>query len=196
MSAAKKKGGEGENKYFVLDSGSPDMMLFFPPPNPSLKDRWMAGKRFSKPPQEPIVVKIRPDNENGDLLPYFNAVFLMSDEFHQALREAGVDNLDVYDAIIRSQDGSIERRGYKVFNLLGVVRAADLEKTQFGEGPQLIDATIETLGIDPGKARGLLMFRLAERVGSVIVHERVKRALESKNFQHVIFRDPGEFFGL
>jgi hypothetical protein len=195
MSAADKAAG-GENRYFVLDSGSPDMMLFFPPPNPSLKDRWMAGKRFSKPPPEPIVVRIRPDNETGDLLPYFNAVFLMSDPFHEALREAGVDNLDVYDAVIRSQDGSIEHRGYKVFNLLGVVRAADLEKTRFGEGPQLIDATIETLGIDPAKARGLLMFRLAERVGSVIVHERVKRVLEARNFPNIIFRDPAEFFGL
>src|SRR5690348_7800864 len=91
--------------YYVLDSGSPNRMLLYEPPNPSLRDRWFAGRKFQKQPEEPIVVRIRPDNERGDLLPYFGTATLMTDAFYQALLEAGVDNLDVYEALIQSKDG-------------------------------------------------------------------------------------------
>jgi len=180
--------------YYVLGAGSPDMMLLYEPQNPSLRDRWMAGRRFQKQPKVPVVVEIQPNNELGVLLPYFGTATLMSDAFCDSLREAGVDNLDLYDAVIRSQDGSVVHGGYKAFNLIGVIKAADLSHTIFNDpGPRLFDASINALAIDAGKARGLLMFRLAEYVAAVMVHENVKRALEAKRFPHVVFRDPSEF---
>jgi hypothetical protein len=191
MASAKKK----KSEYYVLDSESRDMMLFYPPENPSIRDGWMGGHRFRKPPSQPITVIIRPKNEKGDLLPYHGSSYLMSDEFYKALREAGVDNLEVFDAIIQSKDGSVVRKGYKVFNLVGVVQAADLKKTIFNDPPghRLIDASIAGLEIDPEKAGDLLMFRLAEYVGAVIVHERVKRAIETKGFPHIVFRETSDF---
>lgn len=171
------------------------MMLLYPPPNPSLRDRWLAGRRFQKPPQQPVVVRIQPNNERGDLLPFFGTARLVSDAFYQALREAGVDNLDVYEAVIQSEDGSIEHRGFKAFNLIGVLQVADLQNTIFNDPPgtKVIDASIERLAIDSRKAHGLLMFRLAEYLGAVIVHERVKRVVDAKNFPYIVFREPSEF---
>lgn len=186
-----------ETSYYVLDSGNPNRMLLYPPPNPSFHDRWMIGRRFKKPPELPVVAKIQPNYEKAELVPYFDAARLMSVAFYEALCEAGVDNLDVYDAVIRSEDGSITHEGYKAFNIVGVVQAADLKKTIFNDPPatRLIDASFESLAIDPEKASGLLMFRLAESLKTVIIHERVKRVIESKNFPHVVIREPSETIG-
>lgn len=183
-------------QYFVLDSEHEDMMLLFPPPNPSLTDLWLAGRRFAQPLETPLTVRIRPGSEDGVLLDYFGTARLMSDRLVETLRSAGVDNLDTYDAVIRSKDGSVERVGYKAFNLLGVVRAAELSSTEFLQGTdsRLIDGSISSLTIDTQKARGLLMFRLAEYVGAVIVHERVKQAIEAENFTNLVFRPPSDFF--
>jgi hypothetical protein len=185
-------------EYFVLSSGSRGMMLLYPPPNPSLRDLWMGGQRFQKPPREPVVAKIRPGHESGDVLHYFGTASLMSDELYGTLREAGVDNIDGYEAVIRSETGAVEHRGFKAFNILGIVRAADLGETRFrdGSGSRLIDANIDSLAIDPKKAQGLLMFRLAEYVGAVIVHARVKRAVEAKGLPNVRFQEPAEFLSL
>lgn len=184
-----------EPQFYILECRSHAMMLLYQPRNPSLRDRWSAGKRFRQQPTEPVIVEIQPRHERGELLPYFGTAKLMRADFFNALWEAGVDNLDVYEAVIQTEDGSIRHQGYKAFNLIGVVRAADLRQTVFNDPPasRFIDASISKLEIDPNKAKGLLMFRLAEYVGAVVVHRTVKEAIEAKRFPHVEFTDPGEY---
>ena len=185
-------------KYYVLDSygdnhkGEDNRMLLYDIPNPGPLDRWFSGHKFKNPPKEPVVVTIQKGEEHGDLLPYLDAVNVMSNAFYKALCDAGVDNLDVYDAVLRSEDGTVEYKGFKAYNILGLVRAADLKKTVFNgpPGTRLIDASIDSLAIDPDKAMGILMFRLAENVSAVIVHERVKRFIEPMNFPYVQFTEP------
>jgi hypothetical protein len=185
-------------QYYVLDSEHDDMMLLYEPPDPSDDEGWIMGRRFATPPKEPVVVEIQEDNEESVLLPFFGTATLMSNEFYDALREAGVDNLDVYEARLQSEDGSVVIEGYKAFNLIGAVQAADLSKTIFNDptGSRLMDAGIERLEIDPAKARELLMFRLAEYLPAVIVHEKIKRAIEAKGFPHIVFREPSRFISL
>lgn len=180
--------------YYVLDAANPRRMLLFPPPDPSMDDSWVGGHRFKTQPKEPVVVKIRPGHEKNELLPFFGSSRLMTEEFAKALQSAGVDNLDLYDAVIQSKDGSVVHRGYKAFNLIGMVQAAG-KGTVFNDPPstRLIDASIEGLTIDPSKVGDLLMFRLAEFVSAVIVHEKVKRVIEAKQFPHVVFREPENF---
>jgi hypothetical protein len=188
----------GKPKYYVLDSygenhsGEDNPMLLYSIPDLSDDDSWLSGHKFKRWPKEPVVVGIREGNEHDHLLPYWSAPNVMSDAFYRALCEAGVDNLDVYDAVLRSEDGKVEYKGFKAFNLLGLVRAADLKKTVFNgpPGTRLIDASIDSLAIDPDKARGILMFRLMENVSAVIVHERVKRFIEPMNFPYVQFTEP------
>lgn len=182
-------------RYYVLDSESDDMMLLYEPASPSDNDDWFGGKPFMVPPAEPVVVEIQPGEDEAELLPYFGTSTLMTREFHAALTEAGVDNLDVYTAVIRSEDGATTIDGYLAFNLVGLVSAADLSATKFNDplGIRLIDASIDGLEIDETKARGLLMFRLAEYVGAVIVHEHVRNVIERRKFRHIVFREPHEF---
>lgn len=181
--------------YFILDVECERRMLLFDIPDPGFDDSWLAGRLFKVKPTSPVVARIQPGDERGELLPYFGTPPIMSDAFHEALRDAGVDNLEVFDAVIQSKDGSIVHRGYKAFNILGLVRAADMSRTRFFDNSpsRVIDASIQSLAIDPDQANGLLMFRLAEYVGAVVVHEKVKQAIEAKSFPYVVFRDPGDF---
>lgn len=199
MAQASKKKTAARNaqtttSYWVLEARSPDRMLLYSLPDPG-DDSWLAGERFETAPKEPVVAKIRTGYERAQLLPYFGTPPIMSNEFYEALRQAGVDNLDVYDAVIRSEDDTIEYKGFKAFNIIGVVSAADLSRTRFShDNPsRAIDASIESLGIDEKKAKGLLMFRLSEYVGAVIIHDRVKRSLEKKHFPYLEFQEPSEY---
>jgi hypothetical protein len=187
-------------KYYVLESygdnheGEDNSMLLYDIPDPGDLDRWFSGHKFKYPPKEPVVATIREGYAHADLLPYWCEVNVMSDAFYKALCDAGVDNIDVYDAILRSEDGTVEYKGFKAYNILGLIRAADLSKTQFNPGTRLIDASIESLAIDADKAMGILMFRLAENVSAVVVHERVKRFIEPMNFPYVQFTEPKNFW--
>jgi hypothetical protein len=96
------------SKYYELTSENPNRMLLFNIVKHSPGESWTMGRRFKKAPKLPVIARIQPDNENSELLPFFNTPPLMSIEFYEAMLEASVNNLDVYDAIIRSEDGSIE----------------------------------------------------------------------------------------
>jgi hypothetical protein len=188
-------------KYYVLEAfgknhdGVDNRMSLYDVPDPSSSDDWVAGHKFKNPPREPVVVTIKTGHEHRDLMPLCGGTNVMSNEFYKALCDAGVTNIDAYDAVLRSEDKKVEYRGFKAYNILGLVRAADLAKTKFRDPPgsRLIDASIETLAIDADKAMGLLIFRLAEYVGAKIVHERVKEFIEPMNFPYVQFNDPGDF---
>ena len=114
------------------------------------------------------------------------------------LQKAGVNNLDIYDAVIRSKDGTVEYSGYKAFCVVGLIAAADLKKLFFApDNPsRQIDASIEQLTLDESKLKGVLCFRLAEYTGSVFIHEKVKLHLESKNFPYIVFREAKDLISL
>jgi hypothetical protein len=181
--------------YYILDSSHPEMMLLVPPADPSVRDGWLLGKPFQKPPKQPVSVRIRPGHEHGVLLDFFGTARLMSSAFYEALANAGVSNLEVYDAVLRSSDGSSQYEGYKAFNLIGLVDAADLTRSRFNEDvrSRSMDASIESLTIDPDRAQGHLMFRLKQYAAAVVVHQRLREAIEARAFPNVIFREPSEF---
>jgi len=161
----------------------------------SIDDDWLYGARFVEPPSTPIEVCIIPGYEKADLMDYFGTPQIMSDKFHQVLVNAGVDNLDVYNAILTSENSKIQYRGFKAFNVIGLVSATDFKKTVFSSHNKSlsIDASIDRLAIDSTKAAGRLLFRLAEYSGAIIVSEVLKQALEKHNFLHIVFTDPKDF---
>ncbi len=183
-----------KGKYYIIAAENPERMLLSYLPKPTdnpFKDGWRFGKRFLSAPKEPVVVTIVAGHEKRELMPYYDAEPIMSNSFYQALVDAGVDNMDAYEAVLQSEDGTVEYKGFKAVNIIGVIKATG-EKTQFTGDSRLIDAGMDGVEIDSGKASGALMFRLAENLSTVIVHERVKRFIESKGFASVVFRDPGE----
>ena len=88
----------------------------------------------------------------------------------------GVDNLDLYRAIVRDPVTGQEWRDYWAFNVLGLVAAA-----------------VETpaLGIDESRTMGLFLFRLVEAPSLIVVDERVVDAVLRRAIPGVVF-DAGE----
>lgn len=179
--------------YFVMTGSlGEDGMSFYDIPDPSGSDRWWRGGVFKKQPELPVAVTIREGDEACRPVDFYDDVPVMSERFFSALTATGVDNIDVYPAVLKSEDGSVELRGFHAYNILGLVSAADPERTKFSPGnpSRLLDASIETLVVDRRRALDFLLFRLAENVGTILVHGRVKRALEKQNFVGVKFYEP------
>jgi hypothetical protein len=184
-------GSDDTAEYFTLNAQNPRRMLLSSLKNPSLRDNWLWGKRFVKPPAAPVVVSILPGYEEKELMDYFGTPPVMSGRFYDALVEAGVDNLDVYDAVLSGDGGRIRHTGYKAFNVIGLISAASKDTFYSGDNKsRLLDASIEKLVIDPAAARGALLFRLAEYAGAIVVHRSIKEAIERLAFPHVHFGDP------
>jgi hypothetical protein len=109
---------------------------------------------------------------SGDLpIDYISGNCLMSNRLIAALRLAGVDNLQVFSAELKDRDSGTINKDYSVVNIIGIVEAADLTNS---ESLPLGDKKIFTkLKLDDQKARNLVIFRLAESLIDVIVHEKV-----------------------
>ena len=115
---------------------------------------------------------------------YYYAVELMQKRLVEALRSAGVHNLQVWPAVITEQGTSAINEDYVVVNVVGLVAAASASASDsipFADG-----VFFKNLVIDPRKAHGLLLFRLAESKMDVLVHEDVAKVLMKQNFQHLV----------
>lgn len=181
--------------YFVLSSTARGGMLLYSLPDTAGDEDWMVGRRFQHPPEAPIEVEIVTGYEGADTRDWFDHPPIASQAFFDCLVNAGVSNIDAYDVVIVSEDRSRRLEGYKALNIIGLVAAADPAGTRYDpeNASRLIDASIDSLKLDPRRIRGTLMFRLAEFSGAILVHAKVKAAIEAAGFPHMVFRHPAEF---
>jgi hypothetical protein len=184
--------------YFVLDEqaadSSEDLAVVDTYPTAE-RDGWLLGERFGAVIPEPLQFTLD-DTQPGRIPDFLDGTIpLMSDRLIAALREAGVDNLDVYRAELRRADGTLASNQHKAVNVIGVVAAADMAESQVADGfpAELIDTSFDSIVIDESKTGGLLMFRLAEAVTTVLVHESVKDHLERSGFEALGFFPPEEW---
>ena len=137
-----------------------------------------AGPREKEPTE---VIKLNLKRPKSVPLPSYlgQPVPLMNKELLDTLRSAGVSNLDAYSAELYYPDGSLAPGEFFIVNVVGLIAAADLEKSEFDpEQPEnLISMGFDSLAIDSDKTKGALMFRLAESIASVLVHEQVVKAV-------------------
>ncbi len=120
---------------------------------------------------------------------------VMSQRLCKVLLNAGVDNLELFPATLKNkQTGQVF--DYYVYNILGLVAAMDLEKSSYEnyktEGT-FADTTIHELAIDDSKVKDLLLFRLAENVSTIMVHESLKKAIEEAGITTVSFIKPEDY---
>jgi hypothetical protein len=161
------------------------------------KVNWQLGRRFTDPPPSPVVVDLNQDFP-GILLPMFDkGILLLADEMVASLRAGGVDNLDLYDTRLFDPQNGQTYYNYKAVNIIGAVAAADLGKSNYSapSGTALVDTDFDSLAIDEKKAKGLLMFRLAECVTAIIIDERVRQQLERDKIPYLDFLDPKDWMG-
>ena len=114
-----------------------------------------------------------------------------------SVRAAGVDNLDVYSASLSDPASGVTHTGYKAVNIIGTVAAANLAESDFQapSGSPLVDTDFDSLVIDEERAKGLLMFRLAECVTAIIIDERVMQRLNQDRIPYLDFVDPRSWIG-
>ena len=154
------------------------------------------GTRFSR--GTPIMVQLPAPIEyltghsaNEPPLGLHNPIVpLMSDELIDALRDAGVDNLQCFPANVKSRVDGTVWKNYQSVNIIGLVACADhnaSSSTKIIDRPGAPDMPLqafEKLRVDTSRARDFLMFRLAESpmvilvVQSVVEHLRKLRSDE------------------
>jgi hypothetical protein len=159
-------------------------------------DNWNGGYRFDVEIPEPIHLEIWEEDE-GNMLPIFDdAVLLIREDIVDALREAGVDNMDVYEAQITiSRTGEVYHN-YNAVNVIGLVRAVNVmnsEGVDIGlQNTGLLTMFYSKLRLDETKIGNLLLFRLAENLSYIFVHESIKNTLIKKGFDRIDFVNPDE----
>lgn len=195
---------EAPGPYYVLMCFTPwftKSASIGPAPEVEGVSSWIRGQLIDVPVPQPLQFTVEPDeddrepDEPGVLLEmYQDSYVLMTDRLVDALRAAGVDNLQLFDAVISDPHTGSVVSNYKVVNVVGVVACADLGRSTYtATGAPLIDVSFDSLVIDEKRAGGLLLFRLAESLSAIIVHERVKHHLLATGFDMLTFRDPAKY---
>lgn len=154
-------------------------------PDLDIDDSFCDGKWLAGPLPE---MRFRGNFPTGYKLPHLtgNIVPLVSEQLLQAFRDVGVDNFQSFPAIIVNPETGEEWRSHSAFNVLGILRAADMGASEFdelmggdpsGSIPPLV--AFNRLVIDGTKTHGLMLFRLEESPSTMIVHETVVNHLKA-----------------
>ena len=158
---------------------------------------WQTGA-LVKNPSDVIVYKTHSTRRGNLKAMYGLSVPIIRQDLLQALLDAGVDNLQLFDAVVRDPVTGAEHTNYRAFNVVGVVMAADMGKSELMHEDTLtgVDRDFAHLVLDEGRIRsGLLLFRLAEATNAIVVHEKIKDMIEARNIEGMVFYEPGEWSG-
>jgi hypothetical protein len=120
----------------------------------------------------------------------------MRSDLVDALEACGVDNLQIYAAVIIDRNDNVKHSNYKAVNIIGAVAAADAAASDRSDmsDSDFIDASFESLAIDETRAGGRLFFRLAESMNAVIAHARVRDFVQPR-VPGIEFLEPSEWSG-
>lgn len=122
---------------------------------------------------------------------------VLSERLYRTIVEFGVDNLDAYPAVLIDTETKERFTGYYAVNVVGLIAAADMQKSvaTVQPGGPVIDVAFDQLVIDDAKARGALMFRLAESTMSVWLHPALVKHIQAAGFPGIEFSKPSQVFG-
>lgn len=127
-------------------------------------------------------------NEDGSrqeprLSAYYFASEVMRKDLVEALKRAGVDNLQVFPAVITEEGRDTHIEDYVVVNVVGLVKCASVRKSD--AMPFAGAHFFMNLVIDSAKTMGFPMFRLADSMMDILVHESVAKELKKHSFPHL-----------
>jgi hypothetical protein len=162
-------------------------------------DSWSLGRKIQAPVPNPIEIEAVPKrNYGGPPIEMRNGnLLLMSDRLVDALREAGVDNIDVYPAVLRNTKTG-QTYSYKAVNIIGIISAANLGESVWrsDDSVPLFDVSFESLVLKGGAAGEALLFRLAENSATILVHEKVREHVLAKGIDTLKFLEPKDYIHL
>lgn len=159
-------------------------------------DSWSLGTRYSVALPNPIEIVATPISDYSGLPSdlYDGNICLMSKRLVEVLVNNGVDNLDIYPAVIMNSESG-ETYQYFAVNIIGMISAADLDASKWAsfDGDALFDTSFDRLVIRNESAKEQLIFRLAQSTSTILVHERVKKCIEKEAFPSLVFVSPEEW---
>lgn len=161
---------------------------------------WRVGRiARDRPGASPTVISAVPHDGYQGLPRELsdNSVPLMSARLKAAIEGAGVDNIDYHPVTLRNS-ATAATYPYYAFNLIGLVSATDFRKSvlESYDGDFKGDSAIKHLVLDPSKTGALLMFRLAEKFSTILIHARVREAIERAGIDTLRFTKPEDFYHL
>jgi hypothetical protein len=156
---------------------------------------WFTGQPITSPIPVPLEYTIDPTRP-GLPMPFYRCAYpLMRADLLAALEQAGVDNLQRFPAVVSDPQRGTVYTDYSAINVIGVAAVADLARSARAgiRDGALLAVDFTGLVIDPSAAQELLLFRLAEDVSAIVVHERVRRTVESRGVPGMLFYEQGEW---
>lgn len=120
----------------------------------------------------------------------------VSDRMRQALDAAGVDNVEYFPALVDEQygDGGVIAE-YWVANVVGAVACASPLGGDVADGPDEVGPPAAPFRVDPARAGGLGLFRLAEDRRLLVVSEPVADVLRAAGLRGVALQPPETYTG-
>jgi hypothetical protein len=172
------------------------------------KECWQMGRVFLpndedpdfRPPADVIEVRTKIDSKAAErVYPEltWNPLPLMSRRLVAALQSSGINNLQTYQTRLTNPQGQTPVDYYLAVNIVGLVAAADLGEslTDPNGTDTLLSVDFQSLTVDPMKSRDALIFRLAENVSAVLVHERVREFVEEAGITTLTWYEPESWAG-
>jgi hypothetical protein len=162
-------------------------------------DDWGEGTIAADKPDGNVVIDAVPHEGFNGLPPdlHDHSVPLISARVKFALDAAGVNNIKYLPVTLKNPENG-HKYEYFAFNLVGLISATNFSKSnvQSPDGDFIGDSQIHDLVIAEDKIHDLLIFRLAEKFSTIIVHSRVKESIEKNGIDTLRFLKPEEYMAL
>jgi hypothetical protein len=157
---------------------------------------WDNGKAHTFPIPDSLSIEMDhlesglEEEEIGPEMPpcFMGEIPLFRDDFILALKELGVNNLDLYNAVIKDPDDGKEYKNYKAVNIVGIFPAEVLGIKNPNEDIH-IDFDFDHARLDSLNKNRLLMFRIKDATG-IFVHKDIKESLAIKGYSQLKFINP------
>ena len=186
--------------YYVLDrfwARHPGRWLG---PYPRLEAKFNRGRRISEPVPNPIEIALEPyndavDDQGPEIPEYFKGrIPLFRQDLLDAMVAGGADNLEAFDVVLVDPDSGVRHATHKAVNIVGAISAADLSKSEatVHTGGPVVDVDFDRLVLDEKRAGNARIFRLAESVNAIMVHEALRDHLIASGFTKLEFLPPGQ----
>lgn len=190
---------EKKTLFYLLEAQDAEFPCRWIEDEPYIKDvEFQIGQLAPETIPQPLKYVLEPlDELASDCGPEMPAFFdlsypLFRDDFLAAILEFGADNVQVFDAEIFDPDNQMTYKNYKAVNIIGLVKAADMESSEaiVYDGVPLLDVSFDRLVIDEkSQAVNFSLFRLAEKTTAILVSQDLKEFLVNRGFVHVCFSD-------
>jgi hypothetical protein len=141
---------------------------------------FIHGKMITIPVDNPMIFTT--NAKAGDaMIDFQDGSFpVMSKRFLEIMKASGVDNLQTFPIIIKSEEDDTIWDNYFIVNILGMIACADLSKSTYDEiMPGFY--SFDELAIHAEKAKDTLLFRLQEDPTTIIMHRSVGQYIKAQD---------------